>query len=199
MKAQLEYVLNSKRYTVYKHLCKEGKVKIVEWFGKEMFVNLFIKGILPPNTTPTELLDHNTKTYATPHSNRVYMETVEEQINGPFDAKEPVEAYFMRLQEAQTHAEMLGIDYTDRQIMNKALKQFELHYKKDAYKAEKRWNKKETTDQTWEHFKVYWKEEVHQWSMFAARGGKKKHANQAVNVQSLVDNVTALQAEAQPL
>ena len=198
MRAQFEYAVKSKRYGMYKHLCQEGKAKITEWFGKEMFVDLFVKGVLPPNVTPKELLEHIATTYATPHSNRICMETVEEQINGPFEASEPVEAYFMRLQEARAHAQMLGIDYTDPQIMNKALKQFELRYDKDAYKAEKRWNE-QTEKTSWTDFKNYWKEQVHQWSMYATRGSKKKYANEAIDVQSLVSDVSALQAEAKTL
>ena len=200
MKAQFEYAIKSRRYATYKHLCQEGKAKITEWFGKEMFVDLFIKDILPPTVTPKELLKHVAMTYATPHSNRLYMEKIEERINGPYDTNEPVEAYFMRLQEAKSQAEMLGTAYSDKQLMNKALKQFELHYEKDAYKAEKKWNERKASEQGWSEFKVYWKEEVHQWSMFAARGTKKKqHANEAVDVQGLVNDVTALQSEAREL
>jgi hypothetical protein len=198
MKEQFEYMIKSKRYTMYRHLCQEGKTKIQEWFGRDVFLDLFKEGVLPPAVTPKEMLAHITTTYATPHSNRIYMEKVEEHLNGPYDPKESVEAYFLRLQEAKAHAKMLGIEYTPQQVMNKALKQFEVHYSKDAHKAERKWNA--VDKQTWSDFKVYWKEQIHQWDMYATRGtGSRKEAHQAVDVASLAETVSALQAEARTL
>jgi hypothetical protein len=195
MRAQWEYSVKSKRYTMYKHLAQEGRTKIMEWFGKAMFHDLFKNDALPPTVTPSDLLAHIEATYATPSANRICMEEVEDKINGRYDTKQAVEAYFMQLQDARTHAKLLGVSYTDQQIMNKALKQFELRYEKDAYKAEKKWNERDAKAKTWSHFKKYWKEEVHQWNVYAARS-KKKQAHHAVDVESIMENVSALRAEA---
>ena len=198
MKMQWEFAVKSKRYAMYRHLVHEGKTKIMTWFGKERFVDLFVDGLLPPRVTAQELLEHISETYATPQANRTCMEKVEDEVNSPYDLKQPVEGYFLRLQEAQGQAKMLGVEYSAKQIMNKALKQFETHYGKEAYKAEKKWNERTEDKQSWTHFKLYWKEEIHQWNAFAARG-KKTQAHNAIDMDSLVDNVSALQAEARSL
>ena len=199
MKAQWEYSVKSKRYKMYKHLAQEGRKKIVDWFGKAMFLDLFRDGALRPTVTPVELLEHIATTYATPNANRICMEEVEDKINGKYDPKQSVEAYFMQLQDARVHAAMLGIVYTDQQIMNKALKQFETQYGKDSYKAEKRWNRREEHEKQWTHFKTFWKEEVHEWNAFAARGGARRQANHAVDLAGIMENVSALRAETQSL
>ena len=198
MKAQWEYAVKLRRYNMYKHLTQEGKIKLMTWFGKEMFVDLFKKGILPPAKTPNDLLAHISSTYATPSANRICMEAVEERVNKAYDPKKPVQAYFLQLQEARTDAELLGIAYSDQQIMNKALKQFEIHDAKESSKAEKKWNKRASKDKTWKDFKEYWKDEIHEWKVYAARGPKKS-AHQAIDVNTLVDSVTELQAEARSL
>ena len=198
LKAQWEYTIKARRYTMYKHLMQEGKTKIMMWFGKEMFVDLFVNGVLPPRVTAQELLSHIAETYATPQANRICMEKVEEQVNAPYDPKKPVEAYFLTLQEAHTHATMLGVEYTNKQIMNKALKQFELQYEKDSYKAEKKWNERPSKEKTWKDFKNYWKNEIHQWSAFNGRT-KRTQAHNAVDMESLIEDVSALQAETRSL
>ena len=198
MKLQWEYLVKAKRYTTYKHMAQEGRRKIMEWFGPEMFHDLFKNDALPPHYTPKDLLDHISSIYATPNANRACMEQVEEKVNGPYDKTKPVEVYFKQLQDARTHATMLGIAYTDEQIMNKALKQFEAQYEKDSYKAEKKWNERDSSKRTWPAFRTYWKEEIHQLATYAARS-KKKSANNAVDVQGIMESVTALRAEAQSL
>ena len=101
LKAHFENAIKSKCYSTYKHLCQEGKAKILEWFGKDVFLDLLKDGVLPPSVTPNEMLEHIENVYATPQNNRVYMEQVEERLNGSYDPKEPVEAYFLRVQEAR--------------------------------------------------------------------------------------------------
>ena len=194
MKAQWVYARDLEKWTLYQHLIQEGKNKLISWFGKEMFLDLFHNGLLPTRKTPKDLLQHLTDTYALPRDNRQYLKQVREDFATPHDPKEPVEKYFMRLQEARTHARLLGQPYSAQQIMNQALDQFEAQYS-DAYKAEKKWNQKEEKDQTWEKFKTYWKEEIHQWDTHS----RKKDAHQAVALERIMANVTALQAETQSL
>ena len=55
MKAQWEYMDKLGEYTLYHHLLQEGKAKIIQWFGKELFVDLFVDGLLPTTVTPKEL------------------------------------------------------------------------------------------------------------------------------------------------
>ena len=173
--------------------------KILEWFGKDVFLDLLKDGVLPPSVTPRKMLEHVSATYATAYSNRMHMETVEGKLNGSYDPKVSVEAYFLQLQEARAQALMLGVAYTDRQVMNKALKQFEVNYEKDSYKAEKKWNERDDADKTWTDFKTYWKEQIYQWNMYEARGSAKKAAHQATEIASLAETVSALQAEARAL
>ena len=193
VQAKWEYAERKRDYDMYHHLVQEGKAKIIEWFGKALFVDLYQNGLLPVTKTPRELLQHLTDTYALPRDRRRHLEEVDKEFNAPYDPKGTVEAYFMKLQDAETHAALLGQPYTSQQIINKALKQFEIHYEKDAYKAEKKWNEKDSKDQTWENFKTYWKDEIHQWE--TAYGGKKAEANNAIDINSLVESISALQAE----
>lgn len=60
-------------YRQYNHLVQEGTKKLIEWFGKSMFVDLFVKGALPATTTPTELLTHLCTTYSQGRDNRRYI------------------------------------------------------------------------------------------------------------------------------
>ena len=104
-----------------------------------MFLDLQVDGLLPTTTTPRELIKHLTATYANRSDRRRQMEEIEVEFNGPYDMKQPVEAYFMKLQEARRHGELLGQPFTEEQTVNRALKQFELQYGYDATKAEKKW------------------------------------------------------------
>ena len=197
MKVRWEYADKLQKYTLYNHLVHAGKAKLLEWFGKPLFVDLFVNGMLPTARTPKELITHLEATYANTRDYRRFIDEVEKELNAPLNPKEPVEAYFMRLQEAKTHADLLKQAFSETYIMNRALKQFDVHYGKSAYKAEKRWNEKPDADRTWSNFKTYWKNEVHQWDTMA--GGDKKQANHAVDLTGLVNDVTALQAEARSM
>jgi hypothetical protein len=162
VKKQMAYADKLETYKLYHHLVQEGKAKIITWFGKAMFVDLYEDDLLPANITPVQLLDHLGTTYSQGRDYRRHMEQVEKDFNAPYNPREPVETYFMKLQEARAHADLLGQPYTEQQTMNRALTQFEQHHEKDAYKAEKRWNERDgATD--WAAFKVFWKDEIHQW------------------------------------
>ena len=197
IRKQMEYADKMETYRMYNHLVQEGKTKLIAWFGKPMFVDLFKDGLLPNTLTPKELLAHLETTYSQGRDYRRHMEQVERAFNKAYDPAQPVEGYFMQLQDARDDAALLGQPYTDQQAMNKALKQFEKHYEKEAYKAEKKWN--EANDPTdWAAFKTFWKSEIHQWETI---GKSIRRANQAVmdkvdmELSSMRTEVAALQAE----
>ena len=199
MKAQWEYSVKARRFALYNHLMQEGKAKLVAWFGKAMFVDLHKDGVLPNTTTAKELIKHITATYALPRDRRRHMKEVTEAFNAPYNPRESVEVYFMKLQEAMTDAELLGRGFTDDQAKDMALQQFEIHFEKDAYKAEKKWNEKQEKEQGWEAFKLYWKTEIHQLEAATGGTGRKKEAHQAVDIAARIDSVNALKAETQSL
>ena len=201
VKKQMAYADNMEAYKLYHHLVQEGQVRLIEWFGKSMFVDMYENEMLPATTTPTDLLGHLTATYSQGRDNRRYMEQVEQSFNSPYDQKQPVEVYFMKLQEARANAELLHQPFTEQQTMNKALAQFEQYLGKDAFKAEKRWNDKPTDEHNWPAFKAFWKEEIHQWETV---NKSSKQANQVVSEQmhdltkrfdSMQMDMSALQAE----
>ena len=119
-----------------------------------------------------------------------YMEQVKKEFNTPYDPRKPVEVYFMKLQEACQNAKLLGTPFSKRQTMGKALKQFKKQYKKDTYKAKKKWNEK--THKIWAAFKTYWKNEIHQWETVCK---STWHANQVVTnrMDELTNQVADLQ------
>ena len=195
IKAQWEYADKMQEYTMYNHLVQEGKAKLIEWFGKELFVDLFVDGLLPNTATPKELIGHLTTTYAKFSNNRRYMEEVDAAFNKPYDPKNPVEAYFMQLQDARAHAEMLEEPYTDERVMNKALREFEKHYK--TYKAENKWYEKPKAERNWNGFKEYWKNQIHQWDTMA--GSTTRQAHIATEVQGLKASIEGLKAETRTL
>ena len=197
MKAQWEYAVKARRFNLYNHLVQEGKAKLVEWFGKEMFVDLHRDGVLPNTKTPKELVEHLNKTYALPRDYRRHMEQVEKEFNESYDPRKTVEHYFMQLQDARTHAKLLGQPYTDRQSMNKALQQFEKHYEKESIKAEKKWNERKETAKTWTEFKTFWKAEIHQFESLGT--STRRQANQAVDLNDIVRTMSALEAETKSL
>lgn len=193
IKKRLAYADKMEEYKLYNHLVQAGRAKIVTWFGKALFVDLHVNNMLPVTTTPTDLIAHLTATYCQGSDNRRYMEQVERNFNVSFDQKQPVETYFMKLQDAQYDAELLGQPYTETQMMNKALAQFEKSLgSKEAYKAEKRWNTKE--DRTWTTFKAFWKDEMHQWDT-VRKAGKEAHEVSTDEFNTLAKRFDAMQMD----
>ena len=199
IKEQLAYTDQMEAYRLYTHLVQEGRRKVLGWFGKAMFVDLYEDDMLPPTITPTELIEHLARTYSQGRDNRRHMEAVETEFNATYDPKKPVEQYFMKIQDAKANAALLGQPFTEQQTMNRALKQFEAYLGKDAYKAEKRWNAH--AGNTWIEFKTFWKDEIHQWESV---NKNTRQAHQAVTeqvdsltgmVNDLQIDLTALQAE----
>lgn len=198
IKAQWEYMERLRIHTLYEHLVQAGKKKLIEWFRKAVFNDLYRDGILPRAVTPREMLSHISEVYAGLRHNRRYMTQVKEEFETPYNPKEPVEAYFMKLQDARAHAKLLEEPYTDRQVMRQALTELEKHHRKDVFKAEKKWGELPTEKHTWENFKRFWKEEIHQWKIL---NQSTKHANQAVldEVSSLTQRLNAMQANVSAL
>ena len=189
LKEQYAYNRKMTAFKEYNHLMQEGRMKLITWFGRAMFNDLYKNDMLPPAVTPRELLEHLAETYSQGTDNRHHMERVKKDFESDYNPKLPVETYFMKLQDARAQAVILGQGYTEQQAMNQALSQFDKHLGKDAHKAEKRWYRrtKENESTDWNAFKTFWKDEVHQWS----RTNKSTHqAHQAVTNQ--VDTLTAM-------
>ena len=143
-------------HRVYMHMVQEGKRKLLEWFGKSMFVDLHVNKALPTSTTPREMLEHLKKTYAKPRHYRQHMIAVKKAYEEPYDSRRPVEVYYMKLQECKDDSRLLRRPYTTEQIMDKALEQFEARFGNEAKKAEARWNKaidKGEYEENWQDFK----------------------------------------------
>ena len=119
-----------------------------------------------------ELLDHLSDTCAQPRDMRQHLEEVDMEFNAPHDPKSTVKAHFLKPQEAKAHAKLLGQPCTEWQIVDCALKEFQVHHEKDACKAKKKWNKKPGKERTWEVFKVCWKDKIHQWDTMCMQEGK---------------------------
>ncbi len=197
MAEQYVYMLKMNEYKVYNHLVQEGRNTIIEWFGKAMFLDLYVDRQLPIDKTPRDLLEYLASTYATPRTNRQYMENVRKAFNAPYDHKQPVESYFMKLQEVRDSARILGEPYSDQQLANKAIAQFERALGKDTVrKMETRWYETPDTQQTWADFKVFWKEEIHLYQRLDGTGNKAtKAAHQAMVMEDLQSQIVHLKEE----
>ena len=187
--AQMKYEREQEVYRIYFHLTQEGKARLIEWFGKSMFADLHHNCVLPIKTTPREMLEHLALTYALPSDYCHHMRTIDKMCAAPHDTKLPVEDYFMKLQECKDNAQLLKRPYTDQQVMDKALEQFEEQYGRDASKAEKRWNRDYPgATGTWTEFKRFWKEEIHAWSNMPT---SRKNALQMEVQQGRMDHLSA--------
>ena len=196
-KAQRAYDDDMAVYKLYNHLIQEGKDKIIEWFGEAMFLDLYVDELLPNDETPRSLLKHLEDTYSNGNDHRRLMEEVRKKFETPYDPGKPVEVYFMHLQEARTNASLLGEPFTDKQTMNRALQEFDKHYEKDAYKAEKKWNAR--TDKTWAAFKRYWKEEIHQWEVLNKNTTRQANAAARTDVDALSARVNNMEINMEAL
>ena len=163
-------------YRLYHHLLIEGQKVLVDWFGAARFCDMHQNGILPPTTTPNEMLEHLKLTYGTPRDYRRCMIGVEKTFQAPYDPREGVETYFMRLDEVRENSEFLEDRYTDKQLMNRALRSFGDKYGRDATKTEDKWEEKDEEKKTWSNFKQHWKTYIHKFSMDS---NKVQQAHQA--------------------
>ena len=179
-------------YLLYFHLIQAGTDKLVEWFGKSMFLDCehFNNGELDADTAPRDLLVHLEETYSTGADELEYLEVVNRTFNTPYDRKRPVEEYFMRLQETQTDSVDLKVPFFDAQMMTQALSQFIKAHGKDGRKSANKWHTK--TEKTWKDFKTFWKKSIHEWS----RAGSMREANA---VDRLTDEMGTIKADMQAL
>ena len=168
---QIAYYRKLDLHRVYMHLVVEGRKKLIEWFGKPMFVDMHVNKALPASTTPKAMLEHLAGTYAKPRHYRQHMAQVQKTFDAPLNPRRPVEEYYMRLQECQDDSRLLRRPFTDEQVMDKALEQFGDKHGSEARKAEARWNRaidKGDYDETWKDFKQFWKEEIHDFNTIAS-------------------------------
>lgn len=191
MVERMEYNERMKDFREYNHMVLEGATQITEWFGESMFADLFLNGALPATTTPRELLDHLSATYATESDRRDCLVLVEKQLNVAYNhAKESIEEYFRKLQDAKDDAKLLGLPFNDELVMIKAMQQIVKNYGKDAHKATARWDAKEAHKRNWEGFKQFWKDEIHVLSKMVK---STRQANQAI--ESLSQRLEELETE----
>ena len=179
MKAQFEYREKLRDYERYKTLAKQGVKKILEWFGKSVFYDLFERGTneLPPDITPRKLIEHLKEAYGDESKERECVEAaikvIQETAFNP-KSRYPVEECCLTMKEAQMEIELLGRPYDDRLLMDAAIGFFRAHYPlKDIQKAEARWYQE--TTRTWEAFGTFWKKEIR---LIRAYSSKKKYANE---------------------
>ena len=66
---------------------------------------------------------------------------MQKKFEAPFDPKKPVEVHHVMLQDCKDDSRPLRRPFAERQIMNKAMEQFEDQFGEKAKKAEVRWNK----------------------------------------------------------
>ena len=187
------YYRKKELHRVYMHMVLEGKHKLLEWFGKSMFVDLHVNKALPALTTPRQMLEHLEQTYAKPRHYRQHMTTVQKTFDEPYNPKRPVEVYYMKLQECKDDSRLLRRPYTNAQIMDKALEQFEAQFGNDAKKAEARWNRaidKGDHEENWQDFKQFWKEEINEFSRFTRR-----EAHGAIQIDDLTTRMNAMSAQ----
>lgn len=192
MKQQWEYRVKLQDYELYRDLAKQGVKKILEWFGKEVFCDLFEdESELPPDITPRELIDHIKTTYADESKERdcvrAARKIIEETAFNP-KARYPVEECCLAMQEAQAEIQLLGRAYDDASLMDAAINHFRNNYSlKDVRKAEDKWDKE--TKRDWSAFKIFWKQEIRKITDYNSSTSKKKFANEVE-----VEDVGKLQA-----
>ena len=183
IQGQLKYAREMERYLLYHHLVQTGNEKLITWFGKAMFLDLCHKGELKTDATPKILLAHLEATYSQSADELDYFEAVDKAFNAPYNARKPVEEYFMTLQEAQEDSKDLGVGFTDTQVITQALRQFIKQHGKEGRKNANKWN--EETDKSWETFKIFWKRKIHEM-------GRTKEANA---VERIADDLGSLRSE----
>ena len=78
----------------------------------------------------------------------------------------------MKSQECQDDSCLLQRPFTNEQVMDKALEQFEAHFSDEAKKAKAGWNKainEGDCEENWQDFKQFWKEEINNFSCLTQR------------------------------
>jgi len=124
----------------YAHLVKVGKEKLLTWFGKDVFESLHIRRQLPSHLTPCDLLECLTEVFAPEDDHRRHIDKVEAMVKTFYNPTKLVEAYFATLQNAKDHTILLGIPYSKKQLMYRAMTQFKNQLTREqAGKIERKW------------------------------------------------------------
>jgi len=141
----------------YAHLVKVGTGKLLTWFGKDVFESLHIRRQLPSHLTPCDLLDYLTEVYAPEDDHRQHVDKVEAMVETFYNPTKPVETYFATLQNTKDHAILLGIPYSEKQLMYRVMTQLENQLTREqAGKIKRKWLGMSTTTHAWAAFKMFW-------------------------------------------
>mmetsp|Transcript_8618 Transcript_8618/g.18781 ORF Transcript_8618/g.18781 Transcript_8618/m.18781 type:complete len:187 (-) Transcript_8618:407-967(-) len=141
----------------YAHLVKVGTGKLLTWFGKDMFESLHICCQLPSHLMPCDLLDYLTEVYAQKEDHQRHVDKVVVMVDTVYNPTKPVETYFATLQNAKDHAILLGILYSEKQLMYHAMNQFKTQLTREhAGNIERNWLEMPAENCTWAAFKMFW-------------------------------------------
>jgi len=141
----------------YSRLVCEGTDKLLTWFGRDVFEPLHVRRHLPSHLTPRELLDYLTEVDVPKELHRRHVDKVKAIAKSSYDSTKPVKTYFATLQQAKDNAVLLDITYTDTQLMNYAMKQFEEQLTcEQAGKIERKWLDLPAETRSWVAFKMFW-------------------------------------------
>ena len=80
-------------HQLHMHVVLEGKQKLVNWFGKSMFVDMHVNKSLPALTTPRMILEHLKGTHAKPCHHRQHVAEVQKAFKTTFDSKKLAEVH----------------------------------------------------------------------------------------------------------
>jgi len=141
----------------YAHLVKVGTDKLLTWFGKDVFETLHIRCQLPSHLTPYDLLDYLTEVYASKEDHQHHVNKVVTMVGTVYDPTKPVKTYFATLQNAKDHAILLGVPYSEEQLMYYAMKQFKTRLTPiEAAKIERKGLGMPAETCMWAAFKMFW-------------------------------------------
>ena len=167
---------------------KQGKESILEWFGEGVFWNLKREGTITECITPKIMLDHLIKTYARADEFRECFNTSKTAFERPFNAREGIHDYFMKMQDAMDEAALLGRPFSDAHAMDQAINQFINFDDDETKKAEKRWIEKNPPhERTWATFQDWWTVEM-QRQLKKSKSKKEAH-------EALLEHVSTVEAQ----
>eukprot|EP00532_Pseudo-nitzschia_australis_P001915 CAMPEP_0168195172 /NCGR_PEP_ID=MMETSP0139_2-20121125/19685_1 /TAXON_ID=44445 /ORGANISM="Pseudo-nitzschia australis, Strain 10249 10 AB" /LENGTH=82 /DNA_ID=CAMNT_0008118951 /DNA_START=65 /DNA_END=310 /DNA_ORIENTATION=+ len=78
-------------------------------------------------------------------------------VSTVYDPTKPVETYFATLQIAKDHTILLGVLYSEKQLMYHAMNQFKTQLTREhAGNIERNWLEMPAENCTWAAFKMFW-------------------------------------------
>jgi len=121
MLTRARYDQDHSTWMEYTHLVKVGTGKLLTWFGKDVFESLHIRHQLPSHLMLRDLLDYLTEAYALEEDHQQHVDKVTAMVKTVYDPTKRVETYFATLQNTKDHAILLGIPYSEKQLMYHAM------------------------------------------------------------------------------